>query len=102
MAMRVAETGGSEKPPCNGADRGCVAYLRTTLPQPETEPTSRWCSNARPVVEPMQGAKQMTAGQTAGAASLTAAGQRESAASQYRVGRVCFLNMAVSSFFWGA
>jgi hypothetical protein len=88
--------------PCNGADRGCVAYLRTTLPQPETEPTSRWCSNARPVVEPMKGARQMTAVQTAGAASLTAAGQRESAASLYRVGRVCFLNMTASSFSLGA
>ena len=43
----------------------------------------------------------MTAVQTAGAASLTAAGQRESAASQYRVGRVCFLNMTASSFPWG-
>jgi hypothetical protein len=43
----------------------------------------------------------MTAVQTAGAASLTAAGQRESAASQYRVGRVCFLNTTASSFFLG-
>jgi hypothetical protein len=87
--MRVAEHGRKRKLPCNGADRGCVAYLWTTLPQPETEPTSR-CSNARSVVEPMKGAKQITAVQTAGAASLTAAGQRESAASQYRVGRVCY------------
>ena len=43
----------------------------------------------------------MTAVQTAGAASLTAAGQRESAASQYRVGRVCFLKTTASSFFLG-
>ena len=36
----------------NGADRGCVAY-KDHITSPETELTSRWCSNARPFVESM-------------------------------------------------
>jgi hypothetical protein len=36
--------GRKRRPPCNGTDRGFTS--------PETELTSRWCSNARPLVEP--------------------------------------------------
>jgi hypothetical protein len=41
---------------------------------PETEPTSRWCSNSRPFEEPRNEAKQMTTVQTVGAASHTSFG----------------------------
>ena len=59
MAMRVAETGGSE---------GCpvIGQIEVASPQgdnitsPETELTSRWCSSSRPLEEPMKEAKQMT------------------------------------------
>jgi len=62
--------GRKRKPPCNGTDRGCVVWL-DNITSPETEQTSRWCSNARPSVEPMKEAKQMTTAQTVGAASHT-------------------------------
>jgi hypothetical protein len=73
MAMRIAELRKSECCPVTGQIE--VALLcGDNITSPETEPTSRWCSNARTVVEPMKEAKQMMAVQTAGAASLTAAG----------------------------
>jgi hypothetical protein len=49
---------------------GCVG-LMDKITSPETELTSRWCSNSRTFVEPMSEAKQMTAAQAAGAASHT-------------------------------
>jgi len=57
----------------NWADRGCVASgdNRTS---PETEPTSRWCSNSKPFGEPRKEAMQMTTVQTVGAASHTSSG----------------------------
>ena len=84
--------GRKRKPPCNGTDRGCVAWLGQHH-SPETEQTSRWCSDARPWVEPMKEATQMTTAQAVGAASRTSLdfpSECESAASQYRVGLVCF------------
>jgi hypothetical protein len=90
--------------PCNGADRGCVALWRqhylagnganfsVVLERENSCGTdegskandggaNRWCSfPSLPRVFP---------------------GQRESAASQYRVGRVCFLHTTASSFFYG-
>src|SRR6266581_5650577 len=38
--------------PCNRADRGCVGRW-DKITSPETELTSRWCSNSRTSVEPM-------------------------------------------------
>jgi hypothetical protein len=70
MAMRVAELRGSECCPVIGQIK--VASPRwDNITSPETELTSRWCSNSRTFVEPMSEAKQMTAAQAAGAASHT-------------------------------
>jgi hypothetical protein len=70
MVVRVSELRESECCPVNRADRGCVA-LMGQHDLTGTELTSRWCSNSRPFVEPMQEAKQTTAAQPAGAASHT-------------------------------
>ena len=73
MAMRVTEMRGSE---------GCsvIGQIEVASPlcdnstSPETEPTSRWCSNSRPLEEPRKEAKQMTTVQTVGAASHASLG----------------------------
>jgi hypothetical protein len=70
MAVRVWELRGSECCPVIGQIQ--VASPRwDNITSPETELTSRWCSNSRTFVEPMSEAKQMTAAQAAGAASHT-------------------------------
>jgi hypothetical protein len=70
MAVRVSELRGSERCPVIGQIE--VASPRwDKITSPETELTSRWCSNSRTFVEPMSEAKQMTAAQAAGAASHT-------------------------------
>ena len=70
MAVRVSELRGSECCPVIGQIQ--VASPRwDNITSPETELTSRWCSNSRTFVEPMSEAKQMTAAQAAGAASHT-------------------------------
>ena len=73
MAMRIAELRKSE---------GCpvIGQIEVALPvwdnitSPDTEPTSRWCSNSRTFAEPMNEAMQMTTAQAVGAASDTAGG----------------------------
>ena len=70
MAVRVSELRGSERCPVIGQIE--VASPRwDKITSPETELTSRWCSNSRTLVEPMKEATQMTAAQVAGAASHT-------------------------------
>ena len=70
MAVRVSELRGSECCPVIGQIQ--VASPRwDNITSPETELTSRWCSNSRTFVEPMSEAKQMTAAQATGAASHT-------------------------------
>ena len=70
MAVRVSELRGSECCPVIGQIQ--VASPRwDNITSPETELTSRWCSNSRTFEEPMSEAKQMTAAQAAGAASHT-------------------------------
>src|SRR5260370_29870703 len=91
-----------------GAGYSAVAStLWDNITSLETELTSRWCSNSRPFVEPMQEAEQMMAAQAAGAASHTLVVLSplpcELAADQYRVGCIhLLLNTAASSFFMGA
>ena len=68
MVLRVWERERKQRLPCNGADRGHVAWFGTS---PETEPTSRWCSHSRTFRKPTQEAKQMTTVKTVGAASHT-------------------------------
>jgi hypothetical protein len=103
MAVRVSELRESERCPVIGQTE--VASPRwDNITSPETELTSRWCSNSRPFVEaPMQEAKQMTIAQAAGAASHTLVVSPlpcELAADQYRVGCIHLLvNKAASSFF---
>ncbi len=102
MAVRVSELRESERCPVIG--QTAVASPRwDNITSPETELTSRWCSNSRPFVEPMQEAKQMTTAQAAGAASHTPVVSPlpcELAADQYRVGCIHLLvNKAASSFF---
>jgi len=70
MAVRVSELRGSECRPVIGHIE--VASPRwDKITSPETELTSRWCSNSITFVEPMSEAKQMTAAQADGAASHT-------------------------------
>src|SRR5260370_17315481 len=70
MAVVESELRGSECCPVSGQIQ--VASPRwDNVTSPETELTSRWCSNSRTFVEPMSEAKQMTAAQAAGAASHT-------------------------------
>ncbi len=73
MAMRVTEMGASEGCPVIGQIEVASPY-RDNITSPETELTSRWCSNSRPLVEPMKEAKQMTTAQAVGAASHTLVG----------------------------
>jgi hypothetical protein len=108
MAVRVSELRESERCPVIGQTE--VASPRwDNMTSPETELTSRWCSNSRPFVEPIQEATQMTTAQAAGAASHTLVVfffsplPCELAADQYRVGCIhLLLNKAASSFFRGA
>jgi hypothetical protein len=71
MVMRIAELRKSECCPV-------IAQIEVASPSggnitsPETEPTSRWCSNSRTFTEPINEAKQMTTAQAVGAASHTA------------------------------
>jgi hypothetical protein len=68
--VRVSELRGSERCPVIWQIE--VASPRwDKITSPETELTSRWCSNSRTFVEPTSEAKQMTAAQAAGAASHT-------------------------------
>jgi hypothetical protein len=104
MAVRVSELRGSERCPVIGQIE--VASPRwDKITSPETELTSRWCSNSRTFVEPTSEAKQMTAAQAAGAASHTMV----ASSTAVRVGRrsvlrrlYLMLNKAASSFFRGA
>ena len=73
MAMRVSELRESECCPVIGQIEVALPR-RDHITSPETELTSRWCSNSRPFVEPMKEAMQMTAAQAAGAASHTSDG----------------------------
>ena len=70
MAVRESELRGSECCPVIGQIK-VESHRWDNMTSPETELTSRWCSNSRTFVEPMQEAKQMTAAQAAGAASHT-------------------------------
>ena len=92
MTTWVSEMGGSESRPAMGRIE-VASPGWGNITSPETEQTSRWCSDARPWVEPMKEATQMTTAQAVGAASHTSLdfpSECESAASQYRVGLVCF------------
>jgi hypothetical protein len=101
--MRVAETRESEGRPVMGKDRGCVANDYITLP--ETEPTSRWCSNARPLVEPMKEAIANDSGASHWCSlphrRWTLSVRCELAASQYRVGCVEFSTRLRPRCLWG-
>jgi hypothetical protein len=73
MAMRVTEMGESEGCPVIGQIEVTSPH-RDNITSPETELTSRWCSNSRPLEEPRKEAKQMTTAQAVGAASHTLGG----------------------------
>ena len=73
MAMRVTEMGKSEGCPVIGQIE-VASPPGDNITSPETELTSRWCSNSRPLEEPMNEAKQMTTAQAVGAASHTPGG----------------------------
>jgi len=92
MAMRIAELRKSECCPVIGQIEVALPFLGDHITSPETEQTSRWCSNSRTFEEPMDEAKQMTTAQAVGAASHTPGGfypsPCELAASQYRVGLI--------------
>jgi hypothetical protein len=97
-----------------GSGEGCPVIGQTeaalhfwdNITSPETELTSRWCSNSRTLEELTNEAKQMTTAQEPLVQLHTLRGtspsQCESAASQYRVGLIRFSNKAASSFFKGA
>jgi hypothetical protein len=70
MAVRVSELRGSECCPVIGQIE-VASPPWDKITSPETELTSRWCSNSRTFVEPMSEAKQMTVAKAAGAASRT-------------------------------
>jgi|SRR6516225_1258710 hypothetical protein len=53
MLMRVAEMRGSEGRPVIGRIE-VASPVEDYITSPETELTSRWCSNARPFVEPIK------------------------------------------------
>jgi hypothetical protein len=57
--MRVSEMRGSECRPVMGRI-GVASPDWDNITSSETEQTSRWCSNAKALVEPMKEAKQMT------------------------------------------
>jgi hypothetical protein len=89
--MWVAELRKSECCPVIGQIK-IASPVWDNITLPETEQTSRWCSNSRTFEEPMNEAKQMTTAQAVGAASHTPGGfypsPCELAASQYRVGLI--------------
>jgi hypothetical protein len=91
MVMRIAELRKSECCPVIGQIKVALPFW-DNITLPETEQTSRWCSNSRTFEEPMNEAKQMTTAQAVGAASHTPGGfypsSCELAASQYRVGLI--------------
>jgi len=92
MAVRVSELRGSECCPVIGQIEVALPR-RDNITSPETGLTSRWCSNSRPFVEPMKEAKQMTTAQPLVQLPIlrwVLPSECESAASQYRVGLVCF------------
>jgi len=64
MAMRVTEMGESEGCPVIGHIEVASPH-RDNITSPETELTSRWCSDSRPLEEPRKEAKQMTTAQSA-------------------------------------
>src|SRR5215475_8702656 len=68
MAMRIAELRKSECCPVIGQIEVALPFLGDNITSPETEQTSRWCSNSRTFEEPMDEAKQMTTAQAVGAA----------------------------------
>ena len=57
--MRIAELRKSERCPVIGQIEVALP-LGDNITSPETEQTSRWCSNSRTFEEPMKEAKQMT------------------------------------------
>jgi hypothetical protein len=65
--------GSKRRLPCNQADR-VASPQGDNITSPETELTSYWCSNSRPLEEPIYEAKQMTTAQAVGAASHTPGG----------------------------
>jgi hypothetical protein len=71
--MRVTEMGASEGCPVIGQIE-VASPPWDNITSPETELTSRWCSNSRPLEEPMNEAKQMTTARAVGAASHTPGG----------------------------
>jgi hypothetical protein len=73
MAMRVTEMGASEGCPVIGQIE-VASFYWDNITSPETELTSCWCSNSRPLEEPMYEAKQMTTAQAVGAAAHTPGG----------------------------
>ena len=90
--MGVAELRKSKCCPVIGQIEVALSLWDNNITSPETEPTSRWCSNSRTFEEPMNEAKQMTTARAVGAASHTPGGFNPSpcelAASQYRVGLI--------------
>ena len=72
MAMRIAELRKSECCPVIGQIEVALPFW-DNITSPETEQTSRWCSNSRTFAEPINEAKQMTTAQAVGAASHTQA-----------------------------
>jgi hypothetical protein len=90
--MRIAELRESEGCPVIGQIE-VASPVWDNITSPETEQTSRWCSNSRTFAEPMNEAKQMTTAQAVGAASHMFGGfypsPCELAASPYRVGLIC-------------
>ena len=104
MAVRVSELRGSERCPVIGQIE-VASPRRDKITSPETELTSRWCSNSRTFVEPMTEAKQMTAAQ----ALVQLPTRMWIFPTAVRVGRksvsrrfYLLLNKAASSFFKGA
>jgi hypothetical protein len=90
MVMRIAELRKSECCPVTGQIEVALPFW-DNITSPETEQTSRWCSNSRTFAEPMNEAKQMTTAQAVGAASHTTGGS----STAVRVGR-----KSVSSRFY--
>ena len=62
MAMRIAELRKSECCPVIGQIEVALPFW-DNITSPETEQTSRWCSNSRTFAEPINEAKQMTTAQ---------------------------------------
>jgi hypothetical protein len=64
--MRIAELRKSECCPVIGQIEVALPFW-DNITSPETEPTSRWCSNSRTFAKPINEAKQMTTAQAVGA-----------------------------------